>query len=292
MGEGRYTLEAVKARKRKTSSAPPKPKKIFGRRDVSFEPPLVPVKVNGDERLLSIKEFFGKTQGEKESYIRESDVIISFIDKLETRTMREEAALYLIEILPKFGSEEPFIEMVKAASEISEFNYGQNASLKFLDRISHLSEDGLKGDALVDVMKAFRSEPILESFDLFSKVGEKTLSKAAVQIVRLGFILKEGEALEKIGKVITHITNKFGFYFTIDYRHILRGIGKSEKIPDENKAKLIHEISDRLLKVTKDEEVDMFSGRILTQLNSSRVDDPEKSILEICETERKYREDN
>jgi len=284
----KYTTEAVKARKRKTSSAPPTPKKSFENEAVCFKPPHVPIKVDGEERLLSISEFFGKTKGEKESYVEECDVIIAFLDGLEARQSREEAALYLMDILPKFGTAEPFVEMVKAANSISEFNYGETASLKFLERISHFADGSWRGETLTDVMRAYNSKPIVESFELFSKITEKTMNKAAAQIVRMGFMLREGHVIEKIGEVITDLSRRFGFYVTIDYRHILRGIGKNDKIPDENKAKLIHEISEYLLKAKDEEDIEMFASNILTHLRSSRVEEPEQTILEICEKYRKF----
>ena len=174
------------------------------------------------------------------------------------------------------------------ANEIREMEkVGPLTSLAFLAKISKESVKDWKRDSLIGVMPALRSKPIKDSFRLFAAAGGSTVQTAAEQIVELGFRLKETEAIEKIGKTITQLNEKFGLsdtamgiFATMDYRVNVLKIANSNAIPQEKRAALVNTLSDRILKFEIEEDTRVFNIKISNLL--ARSDDPEEAIQELC----------
>lgn len=287
MGELRYSQQAVDERKRRVSSAPPKSGKEIRKMSSSYKPPSeVPIRINGSEKFIDPEKFFGKAEGEAAPFINDSETVLSLINNFGTRGMQQEATLYLVEILPKFGAEEPFMEMVKTTKEILSINSGNisssnSAVLKFLERIAHIDVE-CEPEGITELMKAFRSGPILESFRLFAGIGEVMFRNSAYQLVELGTGYRDSDTIEEIGRTILEINEKFGMHATVGYRTVVLEIAKSEKLSVEDKAELAKLVTEKTLSLNEDMAVFDFSQAINASLGNP---DPEKRIRELCRIE-------
>lgn len=215
----------------------------------------IPVKSRtGEALLLDIRKFFGEDT---------SRFILNFGDI----GISAEVAGHLFEINKNFNNDKAFDELVGVVKKI--FNVcGHTPVLEFVHNIAFESQVGWKKEAFINVMPAFGSEPIIRSFELFATGPSKhTVLSAAKQLAELGYRLKERSAIENIGKVITHLHEKFdSMYITLDFRSNLMTIAKHSRIPDENKAVVVNAICDKLLEAKTEREVEELNQDIATHL--------------------------
>ncbi len=280
MGERRFSTVEVQKRLRRTSvpPAPKKHEKSFNEEAASFKPPPVPILIDGVKMPLRIEEFFGKTEGDAEKYIKEDEKVVSFINGFGDSEMRERVTAHLVSILPQFESESLFLELINVAKKI--FNIKPAACVEFLQSIDHESKVDWKRDALVDVMPSFGSEGIIKSFRFFAGIGEKTAVVAARQLVELGFRLKERSAIENIGKTIVTLNDRFNSVFiTHESRSNLLDITRNGKISNENRASVVSIVCIKLLRAETEKEVEELNEKIRDYLEAGK--DPEHAIMKI-----------
>ncbi len=274
MGEGRYTQQIVEQRKRRVSSAPPKTKREIRKLASSFKPPPeVSVKINGSEKFIDPKQFFGKAEGEAKPFLENCEMVISLINNFGRREIQQEAALYLMEILPKFEHEKPFIEMVKTAKAILSVNTGNissgnSAALNFLERIAHMDIE-CDADEITAMMKAFRSKPIMKSFKSFSEVGESTMKNAASQLLALGSGYRNPDIIPEIGETINALKEKFGWFATEGYRQLALEIAVNESLSTEDKENLIHLFTTKTMSMEEDTTIYDFSQELKARLKGN-----------------------
>lgn len=235
----------------------------------------------GEQRLLDVRKFFDERAKR-------------FIFSPGDMEFASAAANYLFEIQKQFGSEILFNELLDVVEKLTLMKNGHAASIEFLQTVAMESGVDWKREAIIRVMPAFASQPITESFALFGEIGEKTITAAARQIVELGYRLKEKDAIEKLGEVITALNRKFGSFSTYDCRANLLGIAKNEKINNENRALLVNVVSDHILGLANkkdgknmEEEIELFNRKVSSTL--SRSSDPETAILELCNLSASHR---
>ena len=281
MGEGRYSQQIVENRKRRVSSAPPKSNKEMRGLASSFKPPPeVSMRINGEERFVDPKTFFGTAKGEAKPFLKNSETVISFIHNFGTRDMMQEATLYLVEILPKFEKEKPFIEMVKTAKAILSIGSTSSAlaSLSFLERIAHMDIE-CEPDEITAMMKAFRSKPIMKSFESFSEVGGSMMKNAASQLLALGNGYRNPEVIPEIGETINTLKDKFGWFATEGYRQLALEIAINKSLSTEDKENLIHLFTTKTMSMEEDTAIYDFSQELKARLKGN---EPIAGLVAFC----------
>ncbi len=227
----------------------------------------------GEERLLDVKKFFNE---------REQRFIFGFID----RKMREYVAVNLFKIKRNMGNGETADALIDAVEKISKLRFGYQASIEFLRNIEHQSQVEWKRDALIGVMPAFGSSSVIESFKIFAGIGARTVTNAAGQIVEMGFRLKDRTAVEKLGTVIVTLNERFDYLATRGYRGNLMRIATSKKISNENRAMLVHAVSNCILKAGSEDEVERINQKVMTYLRNT--EEPEIGIATFCGLPEQY----
>ena len=227
----------------------------------------------GEERLLNVRKFFSK---------REQTFIFRFTESEE----RENVARRLFEIKRIMGNGKITDALMDSLEKIFKLHFGQFVAIEFLRNIEHQSKVEWKRNALINVVPAFGSEPIIGSFEIFADIGIKTVTNSAGQLVEMGFRLKDRSAVEKLGVVIVTLNGKFGYLATQGYRANLMRIATNEKISNESRALLVHAISNCLLNARTEEQVDILNKKVSTYIRET--DDPEMGIVTLCGLPQEY----
>lgn len=227
----------------------------------------------GEERLLDVRKFFSK---------KEQSFIFGFWES----EVRENVARKLFEIKRIMGNGKTTDVLMDSLEKIFKLNLGQFAAMEFLRNIEHQSKVDWKRDALINVMPAFGSRPVIDAFAIFAGIGVKTLTNSAGQLVEMGFRLKDRSVIEKLGVVIVTLNEKFGYLATQGYRSNLMRIATNKKISNESRALLVHAVSNCLLKAQTEEQVDILNKKVSNYIRET--DDPEMGIVTLCGLPQEY----
>ncbi len=263
MKEQRFSSEAIQMRLKRTSSPPQPSKKVMDEIGL-FKMPPAPIMIEGLGLVLRINEFFGRTEGDTETYVSNPDLVISLILDIGDATARGKAVEHLLNILPRFEEEKPFLEMVAVAKKMCDFNR-PSAAFKFLEIVDKESENEDNCNILIKLMPIFNEPSVVDSLNVFSQIGAKNIENAISQLVNVGLRLKDGNTIINISKTILALNKKFGKHVAYNYRNIVAKV--VEKLPENECIKIINGISKKMLSCENDEDAIYFTQiveRILT----------------------------
>jgi|GEM_PF-2442902 len=258
MKEQRFSSEAIQMRLRRTSSPPLPSKKIMNEVGL-FKMPPAPIMIEGLGLALRINEFFGRTEGDTETYVSNPDLVISLILGIGDAATRGKAVEHLLNILPRFGEEKPFLEMVAVAKRMCDFNR-PSAALRFLETVDKASENEDNCNILIKLMPIFNEPAVIDSLNIFAKIGTKNIENAISQLIDMGLRLKDGNVIINISETIRSLNKKFGKHVAYNYRNIVAKV--VEKLPENECVKIIDGISKKMLSYENDEDAIYFTQMV------------------------------